>query len=718
MPHTLSRRTFLARSGWTATGLTIAVTVSGCSLVPVLPSRNELAETDAFTWLQLKPDGKFLFCSPRQEIGQGIASTLNLVIARELGVEMEQVEVIAPDTSIIAQAKSTVGSESIKDFLEPVTEISQIMAETLRAHAALHFDTKPADVAFTGREFVSGDGSRLSLSELAAGAPILLDPSEAPTAAKPLQPNPANHLPSSVPTDRISDIVTGAPLFAGDVQLPGLVHGAFIRAPQLGATLLQASFDAIAQDQILARYVDGERAGLVALTQTALIDALDLVETSWQLTEPANQDAINTSLALVEPVGELEHIVLETPNRPNEQADIDLSISIPFAAHAAIEPRAAVARWNESSGPTLEIWTGTQDAFYVRSHIAKNFALSEEDVVVYSQRVGGGFGGRTLCTVELEAALLAKEAGRPVKVQWSRPDEFQEGFHRPPSKHRIKASANEDGALTDWSHGFKSGHVIFTSAAMPPWMQAVTSFASDPGTARGAKMHYVANRAEVAFSDVRMPVKTGPWRGLGAAPNNFAIETAIDQLASNKGLDPLAFRLANLPPEHKRLSICLEQVAKNADWQGRSATDRSARGIACGIYKGVTYVAVIADVDIDQESGTFQVTRLACTHDCGRVINPDQVHAQIEGNLIWGLGMVKSEELSVEQGRLSADYLGDYQIPTISDAPAISIELIEPENAAPAGAGEAAIVASGAAIANAVAAFTGQPITALPIRLS
>ena len=134
MTHSLSRRTFLARSGWTATGLTIAATVSGCSLVPALPSRNELAETDAFTWLQLKPDGVFLFCSPRQEIGQGISSTLKLVIARELGVELKQVEVIAPDTSIIAQAKSTVGSESIKDFLEPVTEISQIMSEIGRAH--------------------------------------------------------------------------------------------------------------------------------------------------------------------------------------------------------------------------------------------------------------------------------------------------------------------------------------------------------------------------------------------------------------------------------------------------------------------------------------------------------------------------------------------------------------------------------------------------------
>ncbi len=717
MTDTLSRRTFLARSGWTATGLTIAATVSGCSLLPAFPSRNELAETDAFTWLQLRPDGTFLFCSPRQEIGQGISSTLKLVLAGELGVQLERIEVIAADTSIIAPAKSTVGSESIKDFLEPVREIGQIMSATLHSRATQQLNATSADVIFNGEEFLSRAGSRLSLPKLAAGGAVLLDPSETSTTVQPPKSKPENHLPSSVPTDRIADIVTGAPLFAGDIQLPDLVHGAFIRPPQLGATLSKVSFDAVPQAQTLTRFFDGERAGLVASTRASLIDALDLVEATWEVTELANQDAINTSLALSEPVGDLEHAVLETSDRPNEQTDIDLSLSVPFAAHAAIEPRAAVARWNENSGPTLEIWTGTQDAFYVRSHLAKHFGVSDEEVIVYSQRVGGGFGGRTLCTVELEAALLAKEAGRPVKVQWTRPDEFQEGFHRPPSKHRVRASADESGRLTDWSHGFKSGHVIFTSAAMPPWIQAITSFASDPGSARGAQPPYTADRMEVAFSDVRMPVKTGPWRGLGAAPNNFAIETAIDQLASTKGMDPLAFRLANLPPERERLSTCLKQVAKNADWQGRAKSEKSARGIACGIYKGVTYVAVIADVDIDRESGTFQVNRLHCAHDCGRVINPDQVRAQIEGNLIWGLGMVKSEELAVVQGRLSADYLGDYQIPTIADTPSISIELIEPVNAEPVGAGEAAIVASGAAIANAVVAFTGRPITELPIRL-
>ncbi len=714
MAHQVTRRTFLARSGWTAAGITVASTISGCSLIPALPSRSAPVEADTFTWLQLKPDGRLLFCSPRQEIGQGISTTLKMVVGDELGVEPNQIDVIAPDTSIIAPAKSTVGSESIKDFLGPVTDIGKAMRAILFAHAAEKLDKDTASLEFDGMSFVTVEGENLSLSDLAAGTPVIVDPTETAYAAA---PPPTTSRRKSVPIDQITDIVTGAPLFAGDVQLPNLAYGALVRAPRLGAALKEVNFASVPAEGVLATYFDGERAGLVTERQSTLQKVLESVETTWDSSEPARQDAIETSLTLPETGYTLEHTVLETPDKPADSGDIDVSVSIPFAAHAAIEPRAAVARWNEGQGPALEIWTGTQDAFYVRAYLAKHFGLTEDSVVVYSQRVGGGFGGRTICTVELEAALLAREAKRPVKVHWTRPDEFQEAFHRPPSKHEITASANDEGKITDWRHGFKSGHVIFTSAAMPSWMQALTSFAGDPGTARGAHLPYAAERTEVTFSDVRMPVKTGPWRGLGAAPNNFAIETAIDQLASAKDADPLAFRLANLPAEHSRLSACLEKAAQTAGWQGRSVTARSARGIACGIYKEVSYAAVVADVEFDEQRRTFRVTRLACAHDCGRVINQDQVRAQIEGNLIWGLGMVQSEELTVANGRLNADYLGAYQIPTMADTPDIAIDLIDEASAKPVGAGETAIVASGAAIANAVAAFTGTPVTRLPIRL-
>ncbi len=717
MTNVLSRRSFLRQSGWTAVGITIAADVSGCSLVPAFPSRNAPSEADAFTWLQLKPNGRFLFCSPRQEMGQGISSTLRLVVGQELGVPLSQIDVVGPDTSIIAPAKSTVGSESIKDFLAPTTQIARSMRALLYTRAAQQLGTTPSDLVLNGDRFKARDGAELSLAKLTGNAYLLLDPDEIAQIKSAKQEDRDLTHADGVPTANINDIVTGASLFAGDVQLPSMAYGAFVRAPQLGASLTTASFDTGQDEGVIATFFDGERAGLVAESPAALFDAIENVETSWELETPASQTAIDASLSLDEQVNQLEHSVIETDDQPQGPFDTDLQVAIPFAAHAAIEPRAAVARWNETGNNRLEIWTGTQDAFYVRDHVAKHFGLAAEDVTVYSQRIGGGFGGRTICTVELEAALLSQAAGRPVKVHWTRPDEFQEGFHRPPSLHHINARANDQGKLTDWSHGFKSGHVIFTSAAMPSWMQALTSVTSDPGTARGAKLPYLAERAEVAFSDIRMPVKTGPWRGLGAAPNNFAIETAIDQVASKKGLDPLDFRLSNLPAEHHRLSACITRVAETANWQGRAITTRTARGIACGIYKEMSYAAVIADVEIDPGSNSWRVLHLTCAHDCGRVINPDQVRAQIEGNLVWGIGMVKGEELMVSDGRLSADYLGDYQIPTIADTPDITIDLMEQDDTDPAGAGETAIVAAGAAIANAIASFTGRPISQLPIRL-
>ena len=166
------------------------------------------------------------------------------------------------------------------------------------------------------------------------------------------------------------------------------------------------------------------------------------------------------------------------------------------------------------------MWTGTQDPFFVRDSLADAFGLGRDKVVVHGMRMGGGFGARTIVAAEMEAARLAKLCGRPVKVQWSRSDEFRAGFHRPPSSHRIRLSADAAGRITNWHHAFRSGHIIFTSAAMGPGLQFATSFVADPGVARGSIPPYAADATRVEFEDVRLPVKTGPWRGLGAAANN------------------------------------------------------------------------------------------------------------------------------------------------------------------------------------------------------
>jgi isoquinoline 1-oxidoreductase subunit beta len=353
------------------------------------------------------------------------------------------------------------------------------------------------------------------------------------------------------------------------------------------------------------------------------------------------------------------------------------------------------------------MWVGSQDVFYQRDVICRRLGLSEDKVKVQGCRVGGAFGGKTISTVELEAATLAHELKMPVKVQWTRAQEFMQAFHRPPSSHRIRARLR-NGRLEHWSHDFASSHIIFTGAVLPAWLQKITDFIGDDGVARGAQSPYKAQLTRTGFDLVRLPVHTGPWRGLGAGPNVFVIESTIDECARSAGADPVDFRLQHI--EEPRLRRVLEVAVATAPAPSSSQSAKLyGRGVACGIYKKTSYAAVVADVEIDRNSAEVRVVHMHCAHDCGKVINPDQVRAQCEGNMVWGLGMVLVENWSA-----AAVNFGDHPIPRIAQLPSMSVELVD-DNDVPSGAGETAIVASAAAIANAIRSATGWRPTQLPL---
>lgn len=664
----MSRRNLFAHAARLAAGVTVFAAAPACAFnpLPALPTRDMPPAEARIAWLRLRPDGRVQLLLPRQEMGQGISVGLRQIVAEELAEylngELERVEVVLPDTAAIAPVKSTVGSDSMKDFAAPVA----------RAAALL-------------REHLARGGSATELHD--TGQPVTLRSLRAG----------GRHVGQGHPTERIADIVTGAPsLYAGDIRLPGMLFGLVLPA--------DAELPALSPGLRPVELSDGRR-GLLS-DHAGPLHAASFDRSAAQRAMPD----LDIDAALQR--GRLEHRLRSDTVEAGAGWTLDRRYDIPFAAHAQIEPRAAVAQWHSRDAAVqLEVWTGTQDAFFVRETLARQFGLSADRVLVHACRIGGGFGARTIVRQELEAALLAQAAGRPVKVQWSRAAEFADGFHRPPSSHRIRARVSPDGRITDWWHGFCSGHVIFTSAAMPRWMQAVTSFIKDPGVARGALPPYAAGRMRVEFSDIRLPVDTGPWRGLGAGPNGYAIESAIDELAQLAGQDPLRFRLANLDPQHGRLKACLEAVRDLSGWN-TTAPSGTGRGIACGIYKETSYAAVVAEVQVAGD-GAPRVTHLWCAQDSGLVINPDQVRAQIEGNLLWGLGMVLTECLPIEGGRVAAYTFADYPIPTMDAMPAIDIALIEPPGTLPSGAGETAMVAV-AAIANAIAATTGGRVLTLP----
>jgi len=682
----MKRRAFLTAAG---AGLSVSF-VAGCSL-PVIPKRPAPQAEDALSWIRFA-DGHYTLFVPRVEMGQNIATGLKQVACEELGIEWSALELRLHGTDDIRRVRATVGSESIKDYAVPLAQACATLRDALAAGQTTgEIEAQPRPVA-----------------ELRA------------FAAKP------RFVGHAMPIEQGAALLRGEPLFAIDVRRPRMLYGRVLRAPvspELHSTLRSTDevsaravpgFVALVRDEGLMQG-NGQGLGIVARTPGALDRIEAALAAQWTVDGRFDQADIDAAIDIDARLqrGALGRRIHGDAIDAAPAWDVDLRIDIPLAAHAAIQPRAAVAEFGADG--RLQLWVGSQDVFYMRDVVARRLGLDDTQVVVHGQRVGGAFGGRTICSVELEAALLARAAKAPVKVQWTRAMEFQVGFHRPPSSHRVRVRLKE-GKLHSWWHAFASSHILFTNAAMPRWMQRLADIVGDDGVARGAALPYRASLRRTELDVLRLPVFTGPWRGLGAGPNVFAIESAIDECARRAGADPLQFRSDHI--DDPRLARVLRRVADAARWsetrEPASPGLKRGRGIACGIYKAASYAAVVADVEVELASGSVRVRRMWCAHDCGQVVNPDQVRAQCEGNLVWGIGMVLVEQLPVAASAVAASSFADSPIPRFGDVPQLSVLIVD-EGEAPSGAGETAIVAAGAAVANAIRDATGVRATRLPL---
>lgn len=697
----MKRRHLLAGAGLAA----ITVTFGGCTLVPVIPKRPTPGAEDAQGWIR-HADGRYTLWVPCTEMGQQISTALQGLAAAELGVPPQAVQLRLPGTGDIARVRATVGSASVQDFALPLAQACATLREALARGAAA--GTLPAQPlpASALRSFQALAGARTGT------------PGSAP---------PAGYLHA---------IVTGQPLFAGDTRLPGMLYGRVLRAPvsaelesrpgtmNEGAARADPACVTVVRSPLLQQ-MGSLGVGIVARSPAALDRIEAALAVQWQVDGSFGPGEIAARIDIDQHLarGALRHTPRSDAMPEGGAWSVDLRMDVPLAAHAPIEPRSATAAWarepqRAQAGqpqPLLRVWAGTQDLFYVRDVLARNFSLDAEQIEVQACRVGGGFGGRTLCTVELEAAVLAQAAGAPVKVHWSRAQEFAQGFQRPPSSHRVRARMHQ-GRITHWWHAFASSHILFTPAAMPVWMQTLADFAGDSGVARGSQLAYAVPHQRIEFAARRLPVHTGPWRGLGAGPNTLVVESAMDECARHAGADPLAWRLAHTTDA--RLAAAFERVAREARWHERPISDATTlrgRGIAGGIYKGLSYAAAVADVAVDRATGQVRVTALWCAHDCGLVLQPDGVRAQTEGNLVWCLGMVLLEELPLAASRVAAATFADYPLARMGDVPPLHVHLID-SSAPPTGAGETAMVAGAGAIANALRDATGVRFTRFPVR--
>lgn len=726
MSAAVTRRAFILAGGGMA-----AAFVTGYSLLPLIPPipTRALPELeDAIGWIQLTPDGEWLLWSPRMEMGQGIMTSLRLIAAEELGEQPARIDVRLPTTGDINSVKATVGSDSVRLFALPLARACATLRDAVLTRAAVRLG--PASgLRFEDGKVVNPAGDAVALSNIAVPA-LELEVEERPVGElRAFSAKSRRHIGRGGPTAQIEAIVAGRPTFAADIRLPGMVHAVVLRPPWIPE--LEPSLDSL--DEAAVRKVPGfvdivrheELAGsaLVAANPAALDTMREAAKPGWAGPEDVMDPMVTVDIDAA--------LAADDFTKSDGGVDpgpwtVDMRLDVPLAAHGAIEPRCAVARFNEDG--SLEVWCGTQDPFFTRDMLARDHDLPLEKITVHAMRVGGGFGGKVVPTVEREAAFIARATGKPVKVQWTRKDEFQATYMRPPYSHRVRARVGADGRISDWWHAASSSHVFFTNAAFLSWMQRITDLVGDAGTARGQLPPYRFARRRTDYKVTRLPVYTGPWRGLGAGPNVLAIEMAMDAAARASGRDPLEFRLGHLDgagdPEvgdRARLAACLRRAASMAESESvAKAGDGEivARGLAGGVYKAMSYAAAVAEVvlhrDAEDRFREIRVRKIWCAHDCGLVIDPDGVRAQIEGNLVWSLGMTLKESLDAPGGTAAQTIFGEYEIPRISDMPALDIGLIESAEP-PTGAGETAIVAGAGAIANAVARATGVTPARMPI---
>ena len=720
----IGRRTFLKATGWTVGGLTVAY-FGVRRFGPVLPSFFPPNDESGAAWLQMTGAGRCRFFCPRAEMGQHANTGLMQVLAEELNLQVSDIEPSFPTTTTdIPETMLTAGSMSIPMFARPMAQGAAGMREQLRSMAADRLGVSPQRLGDAQGGFTSGNGGFVSYAEIVDGRDLILGADELPEASLYTYDTDRVHKQVGQPVapPALAGMVTGAPLYAADIILENMVYGRAVQPPVHGAQLLNVDDSRVrALPGILKVVVDfkGSFVGVVGETPGAVNRAVSLMKVVWQrpptaMSQESIDQLLDVDLALAN--GELEHRIAAGTIDEEQAWDLDMRFDVQMQSHAMQEPRAAVIRLSRNRSPAVEMWTGSQDPFYMQRFVADELGVDRSEVVVHSMFMGGGFGGRELQEVQFDALRLARHIDRPIKVQWTREDEFTAARNRPGSSHRVRMRADSDNRISVWSHDFVSGHVLFAQGRLPGWLLGTArTLTSDLGAVRGAVPPYRAGATHVAMSDIDLPVDLGSWRSLGAAPNCFVVESAVDALAHSLGQDPVAFRLRNIADEHERLRHCLNRTRELASAIALPEGEGHGRGYACGIYEGNSFVAVSADVHVDSASEEIRVLRMCCAQDVGLAINPDQLRAQVESNLIWGIGMALTEKVEVDGNGVSSTDFDTYRIPRISQAPEFDIEIVRNPGFAPGGAGETALIAAAPAIVNAVFDGTGIRLTKLPI---
>ena len=706
-----------------AAGLSFAIALGDRADAAVLAS--ERTGTAMSPWVSIAPDGTITIMSAATEMGQGSMTSLPLIIAEELDADWSKVRIVpAPPIEAIYGNPGfqgmmyTAGSNAVTSYYRPLRTLGAQVRRVLLDNAARKWGV-PVEELTTEPSVVvhAKSGRRLGYSEIAAFAEV---PAQAPVI-KPEElkkPGEFRLISKDVMRVDLPSKVNGGAKYGIDIQVPDMLYGAVLRAPVEGSApekFDEAKVKAVAGVAKAVKLPYG--VGVIAETPWAAFAARRAVadSVSWSKGGKAwgfdSDKGLDTFLAAARDSTVNGSDWFKTGDAraelPKSATAMEAEYLCDYAYHAQMEPLNAVASVS-AAGDSAEIWVGTQSQSNAQEATAKALGIARDKVKVHDLLLGGGFGRRGPRDMDflIDAVLLAKEAGRPVKVMWTREDDVRNGRFRPLSAHRLKAGFDASGKLVAWHHRLVGDRVT-------PYFDPVRyerAGKKDFILMLGAdlKGYDVPHQlVEQIYEDTG--VRTAPLRGISFTANKFATETFIDEIAIKRGVDPVKFRLELLQKTPRAVKV-VERVSQMANW-GRKVEGRGF-GFAFLDYSG-SQMAGIIEISLDRRTGQIKAHNFWCTIDCGTAVQPDNIVAQTEGSTVYGLGLALSESITIKDGAVEQSNFYDYLVPRMNQVPQMHVEVIQTDNH-PTGVGQMATPLVAPAISSAVMQLTGVRIRHTP----
>jgi isoquinoline 1-oxidoreductase subunit beta len=709
IPDHLTRRGFLQAGAAAGGGLMLSLSL------PFANGEAEAAGADGFApnaFIRIADDGQIVLTMPYVEMGQGSYTAIPMLIAEELEVDLKQVrlEHAPPDEKLygnpsLGGVQATGGSNAIRGAWKPLRQAGATARTMLVSAAAKRWNVDPASCrAQSGEVLHAPTGRSIKYGELAA------DAARTPVPESVALKRPEDFRLIGTPAKRLDAPakVDGTAVYGIDVRPPGVKIATLAQSPVFGGRLRSV-------DDTAAKAVKGVRqivrlddaVAVVADHMGAAKKGLAALNIEWN-------DGPHAKLNTEEIVAELEKATLNSGpvaqhigNSDEAMASVvtkvETTYQVPFLAHATMEPMNCTVHVRTDG---CEVWVGSQVVARAQAAAAKTAGLPLDKVVVHNHLIGGGFGRRLEIDGVIRAVQIAQHVDGPVKVVWTREEDIQHDMYRPYFFDRISAGLDEKGMPVAWNHRFAGSSIIAR------WLPPVFKNGLDPDTTNGAiNLVYALPNMHVEYLRVEPPgIPTAFWRSVGPSHNVFVTESFIDELAAAARQDPVAYRRALLD-KSPRAKAVLELAAEKAGW-GQPLPKGIGRGVSVQ-FAFATYMAQVAEVEVSKD-GTVRVRRVVCAVDCGTVVNPDTVQAQIQSAIIFGITAALYGEITLKDGRVEQTNFDTYQVLRMNEAPAIEVHIAQ-SSEPPGGMGEPGTSAIVPAVTNAIFAATGKRLRKLPI---